>query len=58
MRLLREELLRSIDLFEGEHLGNDRLDVAALDSTLQVIVAYIVRQTREGHTDVFVRSAT
>jgi phage baseplate assembly protein W len=48
----------ALQRYLGDLIELRRLEVAALDSTLQVIVAYIVRQTREGRTDVFVRSAT
>jgi uncharacterized protein len=54
---LQFTLQASLHRYLGDVIQLKEVDVTAQDSTLTVTVSYLISQTKEGRTDVFVRNA-
>jgi phage baseplate assembly protein W len=46
----------ALQRYLGDVIDLESLEVTAIDSTLQVVVKYLVRRTQETHTETFQRS--
>jgi phage baseplate assembly protein W len=54
---LQFTLQASLQRYLGDLIETREVDVTTADATLTVSVSYVIRQTQQGQTNVFVRSA-